>query len=508
MAGRWCTVACGLLLVSCTREAVLQLTWEPPTLADGAQRIELQVHGDANCERLLQTVEFAPGQSPNVTIAAGDACLQVRAWNEDCEVFATGRTSIEFPSSEERIELVLTASAAFDCRADEVCRADQCLRGDAIGSLTTVAAGRHHTCIVYDSLDVQCVGFNRGGEVGVEDFNGSVVQPTTIAALRGVTGLSLGGRVFDEDGQGGIVADIPIQSGFGCGLSGTTPVCFGSNEDGQLGRNFADREPYPVPMAVSALNDVRQVDVGGSFACAVSNDGAVWCWGRNQSGVVGVAPEETARSLVPVPVAGLNRVVQLAAGHSHACAVTDEGRLFCWGGNYRGELGVSGVSFSPSPREVDLVDIIEVAAGGFHTCARTASGAVYCWGWRQRGQTGPNTTTLFAPSVVIASGAAQVAAGAKFNCARMDNGEVECWGENFYGQLGVGAVDETFRSNPTPQKTQLSNRATDLSCGSHHCCVLLEDGQVACWGRGQYGRLGDGDASSHNVGAPVVMDRN
>jgi alpha-tubulin suppressor-like RCC1 family protein len=32
-------------------------------------------------------------------------------------------------------------------------------------------------------------------------------------------------------------------------------------------------------------------------------------------------------------------LVQLSAGYSHACGVTTEGRVYCWGDNRVGEIG-------------------------------------------------------------------------------------------------------------------------------------------------------------------------
>ena len=494
-------------LSGCTREAELSLSWAPPSLADEASRIELEIHADADCGAVMQATTFRPGESPALSVPAGQVCLLARAWNDTCEAYAVGRRSIEFPISGNSIEVVLTASAASACRVDEVCRNDECLRGGAIGPIAQVQAGRHHTCIVYESGDVQCLGFNRGGEVGVEGFNGSIVRPTTISALSGFERLALGGRVFDEDGAGGIIADVPIQSGFGCGIRDGLAFCFGSNEDGQLGRGSVDREPHPIPELVDGLTDVRGIAVGGAFACALRVDGGVWCWGKNQSGVIGVSAEEAVRSLVPTPIVGLSDAIEIEAGHSHACAVTEGGRLLCWGGNYRGELGVTGVTTTFIPLEIDIDAVEEVAGGGFHTCARTSLGAVYCWGWPQRGQTGPNSTSNALPAEVIAQDAVEIDAGAKFSCARLADGRVLCWGENFYGQLGSGSVDDRFVANSTPVSVALPVAASQLSCGTHHCCAVLAGDRVACWGRGQYGRLGDGDPSNHNVGAPHIISR-
>ncbi|HEY4116508.1 MAG TPA: hypothetical protein VGM56_01580, partial [Byssovorax sp.] len=84
------------------------------------------------------------------------------------------------------------------------------------------------------------------------------------------------------------------------------------------------------------------ISVGTDFACAVAN-GAVLCWGNDQSGMLGDG-QMNAGGSTPVVVAGLS--AGAAAGFSSACAVSSAGGAKCWGDNEQGELGSGSTMMS------------------------------------------------------------------------------------------------------------------------------------------------------------------
>jgi len=91
-----------------------------------------------------------------------------------------------------------------------------------------------------------------------------------------------------------------------------------------------------------------------------------------------------------------------------------------------------------------------------------------------------------------------IAAGERHTCAILDDGSVSCWGRNNYGELGDGTT--TNRNTPT----QISSLGADrtgvaLTGGAHHTCAILDDGSVSCWGDNEYGQLGDGTTTNRNT---------
>ena len=207
-------------------------------------------------------------------------------------------------------------------------------------------------------------------------------------------------------------------------------------------------------MTVSGLAaGVADVAAGGSFTCVLmdaANGAGVRCWGRNDYGQLGDGA--TTGSSTPVGVSGLEGgVAAVAAGGSHACALTNAGGVLCLGVNSSGQLGDGTVTNRRTPVAVSGLasGVAAVAAGGYHTCAVMTSGAAQCWGDGSYGQLGDGATTgSFTPVPVtgLSAGVAALAPGAQHTCALMGDGEVQCWGRNVYGQLGDGTT--TDRSSP------------------------------------------------------------
>ncbi len=99
-----------------------------------------------------------------------------------------------------------------------------------------------------------------------------------------------------------------------------------------------------VTQVVGLTSGVTTISMGNSFACAVTADARVVCWGLNNLGQLGATSTATCNpsvshpcSPVPLEVTGLPaRMRSVSAGGSNACAVTLDGAVFCWGSNTSG----------------------------------------------------------------------------------------------------------------------------------------------------------------------------
>jgi len=121
-------------------------------------------------------------------------------------------------------------------------------------------------------------------------------------------------------------------------------------------------------------------------------------------------------------------------------------------------------------------------------------GRVECWGDNQFFQLGNDPPANNASSTPVTvngvTSPAALAPGAEHSCVLLQDGRVECWGDNSFGQLGNGSERGIFNP-PTAPVTGITT-ATAATSGAEHTCALLRGGRIQCWGRGFFGRLGDG----------------
>src|SRR5688572_7054663 len=98
--------------------------------------------------------------------------------------------------------------------------------------------------------------------------------------------------------------------------------------------------PAATPVcSTGACRAVKRIAPGHTHACALIDDGTVRCWGANDDGRLGDGTKD--RRATPGPgLVGVADVVQLATGTDHSCAVTENGSVWCWGSNDHGQLGV------------------------------------------------------------------------------------------------------------------------------------------------------------------------
>jgi alpha-tubulin suppressor-like RCC1 family protein len=239
---------------------------------------------------------------------------------------------------------------------------------------------------------------------------------------------------------------------------------------------------------------------GDAHACAVDGLGALWCWGGNEHGQLGLgttSPRSEPGAREPVRI--LERVTGgIALGGAHTCAQLDGimETIACWGANGAGQLGDGTTELRSLPAPAATGGTF-VAAGERHTCAtRLGTTGIECWGWNERGQLGngdactPDDTACLERSTPVRVASLEradaLAAGDLFTCA-IESGAVFCWGANDVGQLG----DTTRTSRPSPVRVDALGDVSALAAGANHACAI-SGGELWCWGRNAQGQLGDG----------------
>ena len=291
--------------------------------------------------------------------------------------------------------------------------------------VVAIATGHHHNCALKTTGGIVCWGSDTVGQLGNGNACGIVCE-TPVE----VTGLGSG------------VAAIAAGGHHTCAITTSGGLkCWGYNIQGQLGDGTTTIRNTPVDV-VGLASGVVSVVAGGHHTCAVTTSGGAKCWGDNQWGQVGDGTEEDRAT--PTNVTGLGSgVVAVYEGIFHSCALTTGSGLKCWGRNDSGQLGIGNTSNRSTPTDVVGLSsgVAAVGSGGSgeHTCAITAGGGLKCWGRNHWGQVGDGTiTNRLAPVNVVGlgTGVAAVSEGAFHTCA-LQSGQAKCWGQNSYGQLAI-----------------------------------------------------------------------
>ncbi|MCH8849800.1 MAG: hypothetical protein IIC89_03130 [Chloroflexi bacterium] len=230
--------------------------------------------------------------------------------------------------------------------------------------------------------------------------------------------------------------------------------------------------------ALAEGTTASRVATGDFHACAVTTDGGVRCWGAGRLGNGG-----RGLSTVPVDVCGvyddvaeqclepLENAADVDAGLQHTCAVLADGTAKCWGWNFWGQLGIEEVVVCP---DLKFVGFSEEATGSAAT------------------DMGPCSETPV--DVDGLTDAVAITVGPAHSCVLTDAGGVKCWGANYLGQLGdgEGGTSQDFSRTPVDvcaeydreaeQCLEVLSETVAISAIGHQTCGLSSAGNVSCWG--------------------------
>lgn len=304
--------------------------------------------------------------------------------------------------------------------------------------------------------------------------------------------------------------------------------CWGRNKEGQLGTGGSPEDnawtPVPVELpGTTFISTPATVDSRYRSTCAIGFDRAVYCWGSNTGGIAnpdGLFVSEMSPRRIEFPDSSL-RFAQVAVGYDHACALTRDHELYCWGSNYQGQQGVdrSGEGEIGNPPErvdesafVNQVErFSEVVAGEDFTCAWTNAENVYCWGLHDSGRLAGGEADADQgadkPQRINSGdwgGGSEAIGGlttySETACMWVNGGNAYCWGRNADGQVGVGSIDETSIYEPTAVAGEFSFER--LYAGELHTCAITSENRAVCWGDNNESQLGLEGAGSDSVLQP------
>ena len=372
------------------------------------------------------------------------------------------------------------------------------------------ATGAHHSCAILDNGDLKCWGSDQYGQLGDGGSNTNTNAPSSTAI---------------DLGTGRTAVAVSAGQSHTCAILDNGDVkCWGSDSLGQLGDGGTNTDIYAPSSTAIDLGTGRTavaVSAGHYHTCVILDNGDLKCWGWDNDGQLGDGGSNTgtnAPSSTAIDLGTGRTAVAVSAGEEHTCVILDNGDMKCWGLDSYGKLGDGGGNTNtnaPSSTAIDLGTgrtAVAVSAGEDHTCAILDNGDVKCWGWSFFGQLGYGGSNgdINAPSstaVDLGTGrtAVAVSAGDYHTCVILDNGDLKCWGLDSYGQLGDGGSNtNTNAPSSTAIDLGTGRTAVAVSGGEDHTCAILDNGDVKCWGRDFIGQLGDG-GSNTDQGSPVSL---
>lgn len=198
---------------------------------------------------------------------------------------------------------------------------------------------------------------------------------------------------------------------------------------------------------------------------------------------------------------------QVEAGDAHACAITVDDRIACWGRNSGYQLGVGDPVDEAVAEYVDVLSDaapIDLGLGNDHSCAVFADGTIECWGRAGQGAIGDGQVVPYAETPQRVSGittARKVAAGDEVTCAWLIDFSVWCWGDGENAATGLGSYDDVF----TPQKVEGMGFVVDVKVSELHACALDAQRRVWCWGNNGYNESDWSDGSDADIMTPRMV---
>ena len=267
---------------------------------------------------------------------------------------------------------------------------------------------------------------------------------------------------------------------------------YGYNRNGQLGTGDTSSKILPT---YTGINNIVQIGLGTTHAIAVDTDGHVWTWGHNGYGQLGngktsgiTLQKQQVKS--PDGEGVLENIVSVAAGDSYSVALDKNGNVYTWGYNGYGNLGLGNTDYRTLPVKVDnLQGIIKIAAGNVSTFAIDNNNHLWAAGYNGYGNLGDGTTgdkTQFTKLQTIENIADISASPTNSTIALLLDGTVWGFGNNANNQLtnAGGAVPQQLQG---PDGT-LKN-ITSIGTGYYTGYAITSEEKVVAWGLDNYSQL-------------------
>jgi alpha-tubulin suppressor-like RCC1 family protein len=232
--------------------------------------------------------------------------------------------------------------------------------------------------------------------------------------------------------------------------------CWGCNNNGQLGNGSKVDNKKPELNEYLRNMNVNDVKCGSSHSVVLTDEGEVYCWGFNKSGLTDFTSGDDYQ-IIPIKVNGFDgkKIKAISCGYRHSMALTECGSVYSWGNNKWGQSRVKKFDNFLSPKMVALNNaIVRISCGRFHNLLLTNDGQIYAFGRNNFGQLG-NGEVKNAPDFIklnIGKKFIDIASHYEYNISvAKTNSKIYVWGQ--YDEEAE-KIDEIKNNTKTPKETK------------------------------------------------------
>ncbi|KAL4196995.1 hypothetical protein AMTRI_Chr04g249030 [Amborella trichopoda] len=282
---------------------------------------------------------------------------------------------------------------------------------------------------------------------------------------------------------------------------------WGNGDYGRLGLSSLMSQWVPTVCKALERENPCAIACGGAHTLFLTDTGRVFATGLNDFGQLGISAA-VSHALEPLEVVSIpEKAVQVSAGSHHSAAITVDGAVYMWGNNSSGQLGLGkkAMNIISTPTRVERLigfNIRKISLGSEHSVAITDDGHVLSWGAGGSGRLGhrhqPSMLGFFGnmseytPRLIKTfegTKIKRIAAGLLHSACIDENGTVYTFGEEASDKLGFGDK----KNSTSPSRINEIPCSQDLACGGYHTCVVTSGGEVYTWGTNENGCLGLGN---------------
>jgi alpha-tubulin suppressor-like RCC1 family protein len=237
------------------------------------------------------------------------------------------------------------------------------------------------------------------------------------------------------------------------------------------------------------LKNIKQISTSDGHTLALTEDGQVYSFGRNESGQLGLG--HTKNITIPTLISDLNNIAQISAGTVHSLLLTKNGEIYSFGSNLFGELGLGDDKDRTIPTLCSKINnIIQISAGRHFSLLLTKNGKIYSFGLNDHRQLGigdnddscENVPTLVHINYINESPIVQVSAGSGHSLVLSAQGDVYSFGTGHCGELGLENNKDQDVPTLVPANYFNNQRVSHVSAGHFNSLILTENGQIYSFG--------------------------